>query len=591
MADFGAFMVAIADGFENLSRKDKDKEFFEQKSENVIDIEDAIKNRMEKEDVIQAMLVESIGHSILDSGGVYGRAYQRNRQKPHYRHAKSTLMKGRTFDRRVPEEGSYQYREYLRGPQYKDMTDEEKAEIMKQREHKRYLAAVAEADAHPMDWGFDSLYHHIGKWLEEHTGDVDYELTENFREWVFAQAQEDRYGDDTRYTNSTYSVEAWLHDEEWFPDQDLVTVGRSDNIYNYDNLISQVFQWMEFEIDREPFVAITVHGGADVRGGYGSIVIFEVDGDNSITDFERVVIWDGATGATWDSYQAGYRWDDHEGPNYEINIPTLNSLGIITRRDAIRAMTGGSRKELKTWTLKKAHSWGNALDEPDDWCKRWIEMGYLTLEEFMLEPATTRRAYDWRSEEYRDLPVEAKFAYRLIWNGETVSQYQYNWWSVQFKTGWFDHDLDKHLRSEDLPKLTWEVRHRASQIIAGERFDDFKKIYFADDPRDRWELWLFPHAFWSKAINLTGGQERSWVWKWLVNHPEYYRQLPVHVTDIPKPSYLWLLFKNRFLRFQMWARGGDKTRIQYLKPEESLLGEDGVFHSPYWPHDELDAGW
>lgn len=603
--DFGQFMVGIADMMENFGRKDSDKEFFAQEGENIIDLKEAIRGRMSKEDVIQAMLVESIGHSILDSGGAYGRAYQRNRQLPHYKHANSTILSGRTSERSVPEEGSYHYNthKFHRYP-YGDLTDEERQKLEEEYKAQAYLDAIQEAKDHPNDWSIDSFYHHVGKWLEDHVGDVDYELTQQFWDWVYEP--EDNY-EAQRYTNTTYSVEEWLRDEDEFPEQELIdTEGDycgTVNTYNGEDMLSQTLQYIMFSVYDTLYVGMTIHGGADVRGGYGTVVIFEQEGEYALFDNAKGSIYDRTTGALWDTYDGGYSWDNHEGPHYEINLATVRALGVVTRHDFLKANVSGSKTEPKMWTRERRSRWDDRLDEPDDWCQAWIDKGWMELRYVEIEPERVEKKYqrvdggDWQTPykewEYGYVPVTipAKYAWQLFWQGEPVSEHQYDWWAWQQKLQWYDGDLKKHLREEDLRHATWQFRHRVTRLIQREGdFGAFNEIYFADDPRAHWEFWWQPMLIWQRLLVMSGG-EGSWLWNFLKDRPRLRPVISRHIVSIPKPSYLWLLFKNRFLRFQMWARGGDLTRTKYMQPEQPLLDDDGVFHSPYWPNDELEGGW
>lgn len=49
------------------------------------------------------------------------------------------------------------------------------------------------------------------------------------------------------------------------------------NSYNYENALSQVFQYIWFEYGCDDYIAISIHNGCDVRGGYTNIHIFKVD--------------------------------------------------------------------------------------------------------------------------------------------------------------------------------------------------------------------------------------------------------------------------------------------------------------------------
>lgn len=78
---------------------------------------------------------------------------------------------------------------------------------------------------------------------------------------------------------------------------------RGDNSYNYENNLSQVFQYEIFG----DFVFIEIHGGCDVRGGYTRPVIFKIIEDN-FYDGDRYTIY--CTNPKENHY-----WD-WEGGNY-----------------------------------------------------------------------------------------------------------------------------------------------------------------------------------------------------------------------------------------------------------------------------------
>lgn len=48
------------------------------------------------------------------------------------------------------------------------------------------------------------------------------------------------------------------------------------NTYNGEDLLSQGFQYIWFEYDKEDYIAISIHNGCDIRGGYTDIHIFKV---------------------------------------------------------------------------------------------------------------------------------------------------------------------------------------------------------------------------------------------------------------------------------------------------------------------------
>ena len=49
------------------------------------------------------------------------------------------------------------------------------------------------------------------------------------------------------------------------------------NTYNGEDLLSQGFEYIWFEYDAEDYIAISIHNGCDIRGGYTDIHIFKVN--------------------------------------------------------------------------------------------------------------------------------------------------------------------------------------------------------------------------------------------------------------------------------------------------------------------------
>ena len=50
------------------------------------------------------------------------------------------------------------------------------------------------------------------------------------------------------------------------------------NSYNYENNLSQVILWKEFECNGDKYCLLQIHGGADVRGGYTDVKCFKLKG-------------------------------------------------------------------------------------------------------------------------------------------------------------------------------------------------------------------------------------------------------------------------------------------------------------------------
>ena len=103
-------------------------------------------------------------------------------------------------------------------------------------------------------------------------------LTRTFHGYVDADWQNGRRYDDhsQRYTNSICTLEEWIDSDERIDNHS--EFGGSGNTYNDDSRLSQNFQWKMLTYDDIDYVAISTHNGADARGGYSDIVIYEMDG-------------------------------------------------------------------------------------------------------------------------------------------------------------------------------------------------------------------------------------------------------------------------------------------------------------------------
>jgi len=111
-----------------------------------------------------------------------------------------------------------------------------------------------------------SSFHYLRKNLTVTSQSED--LTKRFREFVESKTVGDSY------YNSAATLEDFLEIE--FP-------GVEPNgwlTYNYDSFLDQDFSWYEIRQGREfdpVLVALSIHGGADIRGGYTDYVFFEAE--------------------------------------------------------------------------------------------------------------------------------------------------------------------------------------------------------------------------------------------------------------------------------------------------------------------------
>lgn len=69
----------------------------------------------------------------------------------------------------------------------------------------------------------------------------------------------------------------WLEMMESFPQSMGWKLVFTDNSYNHESILSQVIQYCVYYTGEEYLVALQIHGGADVRGGYTRPRIFSID--------------------------------------------------------------------------------------------------------------------------------------------------------------------------------------------------------------------------------------------------------------------------------------------------------------------------
>lgn len=186
---------------------------------------------------LAAMLTENTGTHFLDSGGAYGRNWQRNQ--------------GRQF----------------------------KAEPV------TVLAPVADYIEDGTTYA-PEVTHNVFGFLARC---LDYDANMNRRYQAFARKRRSEeseiaiMGEFMDYLRERGHEIAGLYGEG-----EPFTV----NTYNGEDLLSQTLQYLYFTCDREPFVLLQIHGGCDVRGGYTDAVAFADDdnGGTSIYDNAKATI-------------------------------------------------------------------------------------------------------------------------------------------------------------------------------------------------------------------------------------------------------------------------------------------------------------
>ena len=109
-----------------------------------------------------------------------------------------------------------------------------------------------------------SLFHHLNESLT-----YNEELTLNYKQHL----------EDSNCMDNMEGVDSWIEyqyktDSKWI------------NTYNHDSVLSQVIQFAYIGEDfyDSDFVILSIHNGADVRGGYTDYKVFDVDFDLLLND-------------------------------------------------------------------------------------------------------------------------------------------------------------------------------------------------------------------------------------------------------------------------------------------------------------------
>lgn len=217
---------------------------------------------MHLDKILVSMLAENTGAHMLDSGGAHGRNYQRN--------------KGKSLAdwRKMPE-----------------------------------ATVCAELSTHSKTGGYFvaeiSVFHFLSKCLDSY----DAKLTRQL--WRFdARKANEREG-------WMQNVDAWL---EEIGAEDGELGGGWINTYNGDDSVSQTLQYRPFSLDGAEFVALQIHGGCDVRGGYTRPRVFALPRcpDVSLWDNNRFTVADSVN--AW-YYDGGNHFEtsDHNPVKLDLN--------------------------------------------------------------------------------------------------------------------------------------------------------------------------------------------------------------------------------------------------------------------------------
>lgn len=234
----------------------------------------------ETEEILKAMLKENTGRHMLDSGGAYGRNWERNQDID--------------FDSLPPTEWKFSVWSHSRD-------DSKHLEI--------------------------EFTHNVYHWLKERLTYCQ-ELDELFH-WYANEPEEA----DNTWSESLQDFYYWYNTV--VEDDSFDTILDGVNTYNNEDALSQVLQYWEYESDKYGRVVILqIHGGCDVRGGYTAPRFF--------TAYDEYPLHDNAAASMWclrdykeietlfgKEYQESHGWSTDDtcswyGNNYESDLSTYD---------------------------------------------------------------------------------------------------------------------------------------------------------------------------------------------------------------------------------------------------------------------------
>ena len=263
-----------------------------------IEMEAPVRPASPTERKIAEMLLENTGSHFLDSGGVYGRAWQHTRAKYGLNPSKNSSFSGGPLGP-DPDPSKDEIERIARAMRDEPWVAFDGYSISLNTFHflTDALEYVPELDRKFQRWCEVTNY---GK--DRYDKDWGLPLMERFAEQIQARGL---YGDGPFFTENSYNGECALDRTIQFT---LMTVGPSDESGRWVG-----DEWVE---PREPFlpeetyILLQIHGGADVRGGYTQPVLFRASGmgEYAILDYARVSLRCG-DGHSWDSENGGYTFN------------------------------------------------------------------------------------------------------------------------------------------------------------------------------------------------------------------------------------------------------------------------------------------
>lgn len=248
------------------------------------------------EQVLVEMLTENTGAHFLDSGGAYGRNWERNQ--------------GINFDER---------------PAFRVEANARWNELSVTMDVYHFLVEAVEFDPE-----MDALFTEFAE-LPENSEKHWLELMEEFPSWVVDECQD-------------FCEENFLGNKPAFA---------TTNTYNGEDALSQTLQYTSFGFNGDPFeeyVLLQIHGGCDVRGGYTRPRVFRSDSNGGVCLYDNArfvassarqndetniplpgLATDDVTHIYWTTWDGGYTYDRGEGDVYPVpfDIRPLSEFEMV----------------------------------------------------------------------------------------------------------------------------------------------------------------------------------------------------------------------------------------------------------------------
>jgi hypothetical protein len=165
--------------------------------------------------IVYAMVIENTGAHFLDSGGAYGRAWQRNQNKT--------------------------IKDFINEPEEQYTFDGS------------YISRTV------------SVFHYL----------CGLEVDDLCIKFNAKNKKENNFDADADVYGVGKNTWEWLNEKNWLMEGGKIPIQYTFNTYNGDSDLSQILQGSRLEINDDTYYLIQVHGGCDARGGYTYARLFK----------------------------------------------------------------------------------------------------------------------------------------------------------------------------------------------------------------------------------------------------------------------------------------------------------------------------